>query len=369
MDRTKAKRAMGTLAALALVASCQDAGQRPGRAVMFQLDRTLAEELTAIRLEIHREPPAELCESTAMLAPEPWNPGPSSLFDTRNLSWGTPVDLTLEPGWWGFVVRGGSEHYAIGEKDRARGCAFAELSGGANPSVTIEMQRIDYPGECGNGVLDDDEMCDDGNRLGDDDCSEDCLATPVLWLNDTHEASQQDPSLSAIEDGYLLTFTSEASGTKQAIGMRLDEHGQSLGIGASVELRLNQMSSDHVQEKPAVAGWPGHMTAIWLDYDPSASTDGGVMVRDIDLGTSSGAAEDWLSTEGGRTQIEPAITGNGTSSLMIAAWTGHSILPQQVMCGRVLERVPTTRSRILLAGTAVLVMEGVLQLPGPEPRA
>jgi len=40
-------------------------------------------------------------------------------------------------------------------------------------------QDVCIPGNCGNGVVDRDEVCDDGNVLPGDGCSADCKSTEI----------------------------------------------------------------------------------------------------------------------------------------------------------------------------------------------
>jgi cysteine-rich repeat protein len=43
------------------------------------------------------------------------------------------------------------------------------------PDPNVYFDRLPAPGVCGDGRLDDDERCDDGNRLDADGCSASCV--------------------------------------------------------------------------------------------------------------------------------------------------------------------------------------------------
>ncbi len=62
------------------------------------------------------------------------------------------------------------------------GSSASSGSGSTSETETSSTSTTGTPTECGNGVLDLDEDCDDGNTANNDGCDEDCEATRVVQV-------------------------------------------------------------------------------------------------------------------------------------------------------------------------------------------
>ncbi|MCA9704560.1 MAG: hypothetical protein KDK70_01785 [Myxococcales bacterium] len=73
---------------------------------------------------------------------------------------------------------------------------------GSTTDPTTGLDSSSGPGsQCGNGVVEDDEQCDDHNTLNDDDCYDDCtIPYEVLWTQSVHGGGS-DYAVRAIFDG------------------------------------------------------------------------------------------------------------------------------------------------------------------------
>jgi uncharacterized repeat protein (TIGR01451 family) len=116
-----------------------------------------------------------------------WSPGASS--------------GVLEPGREAVVV------YQLRLAPRlARTTASADVddAGPADPVVVVlEVE----PGECGNGVIDDLEECDDGNVNEDDGCSPICVVEDGWVCSDEPSVCEEDSDGDGLSDEYERTVS------------------------------------------------------------------------------------------------------------------------------------------------------------------
>ena len=89
----------------------------------------------------------------------------------------SPAGVKHEPG--GANSGGGASHGGSGGIMVNVGAGGPELMVGCDPSVPGSPCNPNAPAPpgCGDGMLTDDEACDDGNRAEDDGCQGNCLAT------------------------------------------------------------------------------------------------------------------------------------------------------------------------------------------------
>ncbi len=216
-------------------------------------------------------------------------------------------------------------------------------------------QELEWPGgapeNCGDGVLDPDEQCDDGNRLDGDDCSANCLEMPSRVLNAVREGSQYDPDLvGSASEGFVLLYTHEnTSGTNS-----LDIHASTFDAngnpkrtaGENWDLMVNNLSESYSQEQGAAALRGNWLVAVWMDLNAVNTEDGDIAVRVVELEGGMGEQEVVLNETTADLQQEPALAGNGDSSVMIAAWTTPRTPPFDVICKRVRDGEPDTEPEI-----------------------
>jgi len=210
-------------------------------------------------------------------------------------------------------------------------------------------QELEWPGGapegCGNGVLDPDEMCDDGNRLDGDDCSSNCLEMPIRVLNALTEGSQYDPDLvGSATQGFVILYTSEATSGTDSLDIRastMDANGNPMpAAGGPWDVKVNLLSEAYSQEQGAAALRGTWLVSVWMDLNVVNTEDGDIAVRVVELEGGLGDPEVVLNETTPDLQQEPALAGNGTSSVMIAAWSTPRAAPHDVMCKRVLDGVP-----------------------------
>jgi cysteine-rich repeat protein len=308
--------------------------------LFFQLD-----DATDMRLWIYQNPPGNLCDPTLMEQAGPWDPPGTPFGDPRTVNYGRN-EMTLDPGEWGFVFRAGNESHPIPTRDLARGCATARLrSGASNPPVNLQVVRPFWPGMCGDGTLDPEEMCDDGGTADDDVCSADCQNIPVRMLSTldaavTANGAQYQPDVTPRSGGYALVYTCDTllgwEESKSVNAQQLDEHGGNMMIAGSWPVvKLNTASIFQSQEQVRASVNSSSLVAVWLDFFTASTVNGDVVVRPLNLDTAAGPAEALMYSDTSGTETEPVIAGNGGST-MIAAW----VRDEDVMCRRVVDGSP-----------------------------
>ncbi len=88
--------------------------------------------------------------------------------------------------------------------------ASGDSSGGSGPAGSSTDDGGPPASSCGNDVVDEGELCDDGNRLGGDGCHPQCVAPgTILWT---------------------ATYDGEAHGDDRGFGMAIDPDGESFWV-------------------------------------------------------------------------------------------------------------------------------------------
>lgn len=101
---------------------------------------------------------------------------------------------------------------AYAPADLARACVGAGGSDGSSGGETSAGETADVPptASCGNDVIDDGEICDDGNRIAGDGCDPQCAAPgTILWT---------------------VTYDGEAHGDDRGFGVTIDPDGASFWV-------------------------------------------------------------------------------------------------------------------------------------------
>jgi cysteine-rich repeat protein len=306
--------------ALLLAASCGGGDGNVSFRLFFDF-----EPGTVMQLWLYENPVDGLCNPEPMQNPGPWEP------TSRDPS-GEPItvvygvnNMELDPGRWGFVFRATNVDIYPDGRDLARGCAVETLRSGPNEAhVEINVIRPFWPGECGDGTLDPEEMCDDSNSVDGDGCSADCLSTPVLTLSRLAEAAQYEPDLAALSGGYMVAYTSDAvdswEDSTSVNVQRLDESGGNVNIGSWEVLKLNIDTIFNSQEQPRIAMAGSSVVGVWLDFE-ARTTDGDVRVRQMNVDTGTGAREEYINVTLAGTHLDVVIGGNGSSTPQMVAWS------------------------------------------------
>jgi cysteine-rich repeat protein len=194
-------------------------------------------------------------------------------------------------------------------------------------------------GVCGDGRIDPNEMCDDGDREDDETCSAYCDATPIVQVNTLFEGSQFAPAISGGEGRYVVGWTS--SGSSEA--GELDQHvrarllstlGHGLSLGPFLdEVKLNVASTVQSQYLPAVALGYDSFMAAWLDMGPSTGAPpGDVMWRLMNITSGTGLPEQAIgATAMGSAQNWARVAGD-LARRFLAVWVSSDAVPRSAMC-------------------------------------
>jgi cysteine-rich repeat protein len=283
--------------------------------------------------------------------PAPWdptggdNPTGATLYDTRtgtSLSAPASYDFEVLSGRWGFTfvaLKSGDT------RDHYRGCVVADLVEGPNAQVRLRIKEIVWPvepGVCGDGTVDQDELCDDGNTVDDATCSADCDSMPVFQVNVITPGSQYDPSIAGTTEAYsyVVAWTSSGSAAAGETSMhvrarRFDLLGQGIATGTymgDADFKLNTIA-DQSQYQPSVAVGGGRFMTVWIDTSPSTGYPAGDVVwRITEFGNAFTPVEQTLNVDSqAGTQDWGRVAGNGGSKFF-AAWITQNVTPRHAAC-------------------------------------
>ncbi|MFH1438205.1 MAG: hypothetical protein ABIJ56_21030 [Pseudomonadota bacterium] len=334
--------------------TCQGSGGGLKFKIMFQLSGSdIASELAYFTLNLFNldavdpslSEESKWCEGWDK--PAAWSPKHGEVYTQATktgTSWGTDdsrkYEFELDAGRWGFTfVAERADHDDTNPKDLARGCAVADLVEGMNGEVKLPIVEIVWPGECGDGTVDQDELCDDGNTTDDAACSADCLSMPVFQVNTLFDNVQISPSIAGANGNYLAAWTSAGSAMageedQHVRARRFDAYGNPLKIGAiDTDLKLNQVSTRSAQYKPSVAMGSGMFMSVWLDNAPATgSPQGDVVWRLMTMDTGVGSPEATLNVDSkDGTQNWGRVAGNGGSKYL-GAWISLNASPMEARC-------------------------------------
>ena len=346
------------LAALLVVLcmTCQGSGSGPKFKIMFQLSGSdIASELVYFTLNLFNLNAVDTSLSEESVwcdgwdFPAAWSPKHGEVYTPATktgTSWGTTEDdrtynFELDAGRWGFTfIAQGADHDDANPKDLARGCAVADLvEGRDNDPIKLPIVEIIWPGECGDGTVDADELCDDGNNADDATCSADCLSMPVFQVNTLFDSVQMSPSISGASGNYIAAWTSAGSAMageedQHVRARRFDAYGNPLMIGAiNTDLKLNQVSTRSSQYRPSMAMGSGTFMSVWMDNAPSTgSPSGDVVWRLMTMDTGVGDPEATLNVDSkDGAQNWGKVAGNGGSKYF-ASWISLTASPMEARC-------------------------------------
>ena len=138
------------------------------------------------------------------------------------------------------------------------------------------------PPECGNGRLEEGEVCDDGNTRSGDGCNASCsLADGVDFVaNAVHVRDQEDPVLlgsSSPDGGFVLLFTDWSGADGGGAGIRMgtfQTDGRKTG-----ELTVNHVVGGGNQHSAVGAVQGDQLMVAWINEKSGTGFEAGVRAR------------------------------------------------------------------------------------------
>jgi cysteine-rich repeat protein len=332
---------------LFLVLCCGSDGKDVRLRLLFEISASdIQEQLATFTLTLYTSPGDEAAFCAGWDQAEPWAPGGGEFYqsDTGN-SLATEEDRTfsypaLPAETFGFTFVAVTADYDPADpKDLARGCTVVDLVEGPNPRIMLPIVEIiwpETPGECGDGTLDGDEACDDGNTVDDATCSADCLSFPAFQVNSTYQQGQFNTSLAGANGNYVAAWTSgptAVENSQHVLARRFDVYGRPQNIGAfNTDLKLNTNTSQ-AQYRPDVAMGSLVFMALWLDNGPGTGTPAGdVRWRTMNIETGTANPEQTLNV-GSTAGIQNwARVGGYGGATFFAAWISQDVTPRHAVC-------------------------------------
>lgn len=191
----------------------------------------------------------------------------SACFSTHGLGGGSSATAASTSTTGGSTSSGGTAEpttSTTGTTSAASGDATHTGSTSGEPMTTGDASTTDVPdGECSDGVVDADEECDDGNRVDDDGCSNECILPRLIFVyvmaDEPDEQSGVTGNLGGMEGAHQ-----KCNEAAQSAGYRLPDAVTfkawlSDGVIAPVAFMDTDFTGWYIlPNKELVAkGWPG----------------------------------------------------------------------------------------------------------------
>jgi cysteine-rich repeat protein len=343
---TRRTRIATIILVLFLALCCGSDGKSVGLRLLFEISASdIQEQLESFTLTLYRNPGDEASFCAGWDQAAPWSPTGGEYYDTRSgNSLVTAEDRTfsfeLPAEAYGFTfVAVTADFNPADPKDLARGCTVANLVEGPNPQIMLPIVEIiwpETPGECGDGTLDGDEACDDGNTTDDETCSADCLSFPVFQVNSIYEQAQFNTSLAGTGGFYVAAWTSGPTAlesSQHVVARRFDAFGRPQNIGAfNTDLKMNTLGQQS-QYKPDVAMGSNIFMALWLDNGPGTGVPAGdIRWRTMNVETGTANPEQTLNVATAAGVQEWAHVGGYGGPTFLAAWISQNVTPRYAVC-------------------------------------
>ncbi|MDH3685849.1 MAG: DUF4215 domain-containing protein [Myxococcales bacterium] len=165
---------------------------------------------------------------------------------------GGPPPLELESAKWSFQCKKGALD-EVPELSTEQKAQLAVLFGSEKLKIKSSGPRCGGVPNCGNGVIDCDEVCDDGNAVEDDGCTSACFPSALCGdgLLQTENGEQCDDGNVADGDGCSATCQNELNcgdGVVQsAAGEQCDDGNTVPGDGCDAACFLEECGNGILQ--------------------------------------------------------------------------------------------------------------------------
>lgn len=185
---------------------------------------------------------------------------------------------------------------------------------------------------CGNGELEEGEVCDDGNTISGDGCNASC----TLQDNWDHVAEfypsgdQNEPAVACHTQSMAAVWTDWSGSDGDGAGIRArfftpDGVPVDTPNGNDHELTVNQTNSGH-QHAPAIALlFGGDYVVAWTDGSGTAGDAGDIRMQRFGPTGERLGGEQLVNTTVAGDQQSPALGVNADGSLLVV-WTDGSAL-------------------------------------------
>ncbi len=106
--------------------------------------------------------------------------------------------------------------------------------------------RLDFPEPtiCGDGIVDENEVCDDGNSLGGDGCSSDCLSANRYFVRHADHSPKIDGNLEEFDGAQRISLSNRLTGALSECRLLWDATGLYVGIDAK-DPELSAAETEH----------------------------------------------------------------------------------------------------------------------------
>lgn len=182
------------------------------------------------------------------------------------------------------------------------------------------------PPECGNGRLEEGEVCDDGNTRSGDGCNASCtLADGVDFVaNAAHVRDQEDPVFvgSPSPDGpFVLLYTDWSGADGGGAGVRMagfDADGRKTG-----EVTVNHVVGGGNQHSATGAASQDRVLVAWINEKAGATFEAGVRARILDFSGSGIVPEFQVDTSFAAPDLHVSVASNPLG-IFLLVWTDTS---------------------------------------------
>ena len=210
------------------------------------------------------------------------------------------------------------------------GLTDAEPDDGAPLGDRIEIDA--HTSVCGNGILEEGEVCDDGNTVSGDGCNSTCTLIDSWDYVAAHytQGNQNQPAVACNDDIIAAAWTDWSGFDGDGAGIRLRLFGTDAMpietvFGNKEELRVNVTVVGH-QYQPDLALTPeGDIVVVWTDLSKSAGDPGDIRMQIYNPDGSRVGTEVLVNTTTAGDQQTPAVTvaDNGTIFVVWADGSGE----------------------------------------------
>ncbi len=215
---------------------------------------------------------------------------------------------------------------------------FYDWDAGVEPDVPIDVP-IDVPEDivepdvdiivdpvCGNGIIEEGEVCDDGNTRSGDGCNASCtLADGVDFVGNTvYVRNQEYPVLVGTpneEGDFFLLFTDWSGADGGGAGIRMGRFaadGRRRG-----EITVNNVVGGGNQHSPAGAVAGDRLLVVWLNEMAGGTFDAGIRGRIFNLEGQQALPEFQVDTSFIGQDLHVSVAAND-SGMFLVVWVDAS---------------------------------------------